>query len=149
MLEGNGDQLAGRAGWIALALFPTAEGTQADAEKAGEGFLGQVEGLADLGDFALGLLRFGRVAALGLWIDGNAGDGAIGPPFQTEHARGGSLAPFHGFFTCFECGDIRDAAGGGASGLGFGGGGGDGFHGILRLSCCNLAALKFSASFLA
>ena len=98
-----------------------------NTEQAGEGYLGQVEGLADLGDLALGFPCLGGVAALALRIDRAADDAAIRLPFQTEHAGGGTLAPHHDFFPGLEHGDIRGAVGG-ASRLGFGGGG-DGFHG--------------------
>ena len=42
MFECDGDQHAGRAGWFALFLFPTAEGAESDTEEIGEGFLREV-----------------------------------------------------------------------------------------------------------
>ena len=44
MFERDGDEHAGRPGWLALLLLPTAE---SDSEEFGERFLGQVEGLAN------------------------------------------------------------------------------------------------------
>ncbi len=54
MFKSDGDEHAGRAGRLAFVLLPTAEGAEADAKRIGEGFLGEVKGLPDFGNLALG-----------------------------------------------------------------------------------------------
>lgn len=72
MLECDGDQHAGRAGGFALFLLPTAERAEADSEQVGKVLLREIEGLADLGNLALGFPCLGGLAALGLRIHRHA-----------------------------------------------------------------------------
>ena len=142
MFQRDGDQHAGRAGRFALFLFPTAEGAESYSEKVGEGFLREVQGLADLGNFAFGFPRFGRLAALGFRIHRDAGKRAIGFLLDTENPGGRTLASLQRVFLRLESGNVGSACSRFGSGR-------DGFHGFLRLSSFNRAWLRFSDSFLA
>ena len=140
MAESDGDQHASGTGGFALVLFPTAEGAQTDSKQCSEGLLGQIEGMANLGDFALGGPRLGGTGALELRVYRDASERPIGTLGDAKHPGGWPLAAFECFFLCLETG------GTGGSRLG---GGGDRFHGVFALSCCKRALLRLVDSFLA
>jgi hypothetical protein len=98
VFQSDGDEHPCRAGGFALFLLPTAERAEADAEQVGKVFLSEIEGLADFGDFALGFLCLGRLAALGLRIHRHAGEGAIGLFLDAEHSGGRAPRTSSSFF---------------------------------------------------
>ena len=130
MFECDGDQHAGRAGWFALFLFPTAEGAESDTEEIGEGFLREVEGLTHLGNLALGFPYLSGLTALGFRVHFHSGKCAIGFLLDAKNPGGRVLASFQRIFLRLESGSV----GGACSRFG---GGWNGFHGFFFLSSFN------------
>ncbi len=93
MFQRDGDQHTGRTGRFAFSLLPTAESPESDSEEIGEAFLGEVEGMADLGNLALGCLSLAEIFRFVLGVEVETEDAMIVGDSVANHMRTAPFSP--------------------------------------------------------